>query len=325
MNTATLTAPRAAPSTSPQPLQWFWIVAWLAIGIAITTLVEFDWTQDIAAYADNLEVQADYDPGSLKAAWYLFLVYPLLDLLDNADYTLAALKAIIFSLFFVSQRKAFKTNLDCFLFISVLLLTPALAKNMTEYLRQGTALGIFLLAMSFPRRLVSIPLTVVAAVTHFVVALPVMAVCGAWVAKFFEPKKRSLLVFLPPLFLPGAALIFGLFGGGIISALAPDQVQDYLSGSRSNILGLLYLAFFAFYTGVQFSIFRSKAHLPVFIMFLVITASYSVLLNFGRTMAIVMPLHLAAALTLPTARSRYIDLLFVFTAGTAFAFAGSEG
>lgn len=319
MGTTTLPRPTTAPRVA-----LIWTGLWLAFGVAITTQINFDWTQDIAAYAENLEAQPDYETDSPKGAWYQYLVFPVMAQLGgNAEATLAAMKALIFALMFLSLRKTFRTGMDCALVLAVLLLTPALAHNMTEYLRQGTGLALLMLALSFPRRIVSIPLTAVAIFTHMAAALPALAYVCAWAVPAGK-KRKHLAAYVMPVALTGAALIFGLAGGDLIRALAPEEVQDYLSGSRSNVLGLLYLALLAGYAGVRYSVLDSRAHLPVFIMFLAATASYSVLLNFGRTISVALPFHLMAAMTLPTARARYIDLAAVFVAGAAFAFASAE-
>lgn len=300
---------------------FFWVLVWLVIANGVASLIDFDWTQDIAAYSETLESQTDDVLDTIKGGWYQYLVFPLREHLGDTERTLAALKAIILSLMFFSQRKSFRGHTGCLLFLAVLLLTPALAKNMTEYLRQGTAFGLLMLGLSFTWW-IAIPLTVLALFTHPATILPIGAVGAAWIVSKIRDRKLARPTVVLPVFLAGAAIVCGMFGGGLIRSLAFEEAQEYLSGSRSNFLALLYLAFFAAYTGIQYTAFRSRSHLPVFIMFLVITASYSVILNFGRTLSIVLPLHLAAAMTLPTTRARNIDLLAVFIAGTAFIFAG---
>jgi hypothetical protein len=299
-----------------------WIVVWLVLINVIAGQVDFDWRQDIVVYQETLDSQSDSVLDSSKGDWYRYLVYPLRERLGNTDSTLAALRGIILSLMFISQRRSLRSHIDCLLFLTALCVTPALVENMTQYLRQGTALGLLMLGLSFSAWWLAIPLIVLSLLTHPVTLLPVGAVCVSWLASRGRTSRQWPLQLSVLLGLVGLSIVCGMYGGGLLRSLEFEQARAYLSGSRSNHLGLLYLGTFAAWTGIQYGVFRSRPHLPVFVMFLVITASYSVLLNYGRTLSIVLPLHLAAGLALPTTRARCVDLAAICCAGSVYTMAG---
>jgi len=295
----------------------------------LTTTINFDFNQDIGAYYDNIERRDFY--GAFRADWtkefwYTFIVFPIHDLLKNVDLTFTVLKSIIGGLFFLSLRKFLRSPLDALLAIALITLTPALHENLVEYLRQGMAIGTFLLALSFTRRVVRWPLIALAVLQHPGVVFLLLCVLGGWILGRYlfnrSPNRRALIINPLLVFVIAAAAAgFGLVGGGVIRALPVASILGFLGGDRANILGALYLAAYASLVGYQAVVHRSAPHLTVFLGMLVLCTTYSTILDFGRAISLIVPLHLLAAMSLRPGPARLVDLLGVVVAGSLFLLA----
>lgn len=305
------------------------MIFWTVVAVLVTTTFNFDFTQDIGAYYDNIERRdfyGEYRADWTKAFWYTFIVFPLHDFIKNIDTTFYVIKGIIGGLFFLSLRIYLRSPLDAILAIAILSVTPALHENLVEYLRQGMAIGTFLLALSFSRRAVRWPLIVLAVLQHPGIVFLLLCVLGGWILArylFDRPRKRRGPVVNPLLVcvIATAAALFGLVGGGIIRALPVASILGFMGGDRANLLGAMYLAAYASFVGYQAVVHRSAPHVSVFLGVLVFCLTYATILDFGRAISLVVPLHLLAAMTLRPGPTRLIDLLGVVITGSLFLLA----
>jgi len=291
-----------------------WGVIFLAIANCVVSVIDFDRTQDIAAYAENIDNRSDQLLITEKGGWYRYLVFPLAQITGDTEVSLVIVRALTLTLMLSSQRHYFRNRFSCALFLVVLLVSPPLLDNLNEYLRQGTALGVLMLGVSLSPGLL-VPAAVVAILIHPAAVVPVAAIGLAFVVDSVGISKIWYSNHFFPLCFAAIAFTCGIYGVNLVSWLDIETANRFMSGSRENLFGLLFLAVLSAYTGLQYTANRSNAHLPVFIMFVIITSSYAVISDFGRTMALVFPFHLAAAMTLPAASNRYADFAVVLTAG----------
>lgn len=304
------------------------LLFWCVVIVIVSFNIQFDLTQDIGAYYRNIydySVSNEFTNDVVKQFWYRFFLYPLYSLTYDIDLTLAIVKSIIMLLFFISQKKFIWSNLDASLLIFVVVVTPALAENMEEYLRQGMAIGIFLLALSTPQSAVRLALVGISTFLHYMTAfLLISTIGGVYLGKFIANRENQNAFVVSPALVVMVAIgagVFGFLGSKFIFVLLFTDIPNFLGGDRSNVFAFLYLASYTSYVGIQAAYYRSIPHASVFVGLIIVSASYSAILDFGRAISLIAPLHLHAALTLYLFKDRVRDLLVMAVAGSVFLLA----
>lgn len=318
---------RAQSAPHSGGLRLFRACFWVLIAAVISTFLDFDWSQDIAAYYENLskrdlfgeEIAVDH-----KAYWYRFFVYPVQDHFGGIEVTLTIVKVVNISLFLIALRGWPQSHLEWAGVALVVLITPALFENFVEFLRQGTAIGVFLLGLSYKPRIARWPLFVLSVMLHGGVLLLLVAVlAGVGLSKIpFERIKTNLPFPVAPIAVMAVVLVAAL-GSPLWSEIigVVPGMFGFLSGSRGNPLGMLYLAAYATYLGFLVFVYRSSSHAPPFVGLLILCACYVVLTDFGRALSLILPLHLVAALTLTRPTLRVMDLVALFFGGSIYLIA----
>lgn len=303
------------------------IALWVLCAITLSNAIDFDWSQDISAYYQNIlnyDIYGELIRVDYKSPWYTYLVFPLTGLFGKVEITLSIIKSINVMLFVLAVRKKIQSQTEYAIVIAIILLIPAISENIFEYLRQGTAIGIFLFAISLDRQWARWILITLALFFHFGTGLLLAGSLGGHIiTKIFSRRIDGQANGHLALFYLFGITFFILIAGIIFSDLMRNLPGSelFLGGHRTNILAMLYLWGYACYLGFRFIAHRSTAHAVAYAGMLIICVLYTNILDFGRAMSLIVPLHLLAALTLKRRFSRFVDLIVVALGGSMFLLA----
>jgi hypothetical protein len=300
-----------------------WRLALIAAAVVfawLSSFIHFSWNQDASAYLANVEKYVWYGEmtqNEAKSYWYRYFVFPIFSMVRDAEATLIAIKAVIAGVLFYSLRNFARSFKDVAVLGFFIFFTPLLSENLTEYLRQGTAIATILLGFSFRSRLFRWALTGVGLFQHAAVAVIIVAeFCGSRGANFFLKRQPPGSIWaINPLLIGTvsiAAVTAGLFAGPFLKVLPFVGLVDFLGGQRGNVLAAIYLGAYMFYLGIFASYFRSAPHLTAFVGIGIVAIFYSLIIDFGRVLALVVPLHLRAGAALPVRGVREGDLVVMF-------------
>jgi hypothetical protein len=298
---------------------------WLLAGIVVIGLLQADYTQDIGSYRTNIAkmfIENEQYTGTIKAIWYEVFVSRVYKIVNNADVVIGFIKSLNFGLIYLSYRRYIKGALDATFVLVLLIFAPVISENIHEYLRQGMALGVFLLAMTSTNRLVGLALALLAVLIHQSAVFLILCIPLAYLLSrmcFFEsgePKRGGIIIIIGAVTVSALVCLLG------ISSAFPTYLTSaigFLGGSRQNTLGIFYLVGYAGYLGYRALAHGARLHFTAFVGLIIISALYPVILDFGRSLSIVMPLHIAAAMSLTHARDKYLDLAFISVVGLPLA------
>lgn len=321
-----LNNPRRRHELQPRHLGPVAILVCVVLAGFAAVAKDFNYTQDIAAYVENLKKYSQLNEitqNEYKSLWYRVIVLPLFSRVQDAKATLEILKAASLALFIVAMRRSLVTYLDAAIVVACLLFAPVLSDNFNEYLRQGMAVGVCLCAMSARNRLVALVLAALALAMHVSVAIYLVAAFlghGLQRLLFRRGKEWHQYVAIACLVAVIAAPALGILLAPSISKFAPAAMSPFLQGKRHNILGIVYLGGYSAYILAMALRSRSGPHCAAFIAVLAVGLSYSVILDFGRAIALIMPLHLRASVTLEKFHQRAMDIAVLAIFGLPLTF-----
>lgn len=300
-------------------------VAWAAVASLAANLVEIDWSQDLGAYSQNFQdifrgVQ-NVDRG-LKSLWYDYYIRPISFATNEEAIIIAIIKSNILLLFLVGYSKKIRSHKDAFIFTMLLCYCPIISENINEYLRQGVAIGLFLVAIRLSSNYLRVPLAILSISMHqSIIFIGLFYFIGFIFERFFSDRSGMRSSFVPYLISAGlaAALIFSFVGAPFDITLGFGS--SFLEGRRSNILGALSLFIYATYLAYKTLLHGSASgYAKPLVGALVICALYSSIGDIGRALSLVMPFHLLVALGQYDQSKRDLDLLAIVVMSFAFSY-----
>jgi hypothetical protein len=296
------------------------VLFWLTVAALLVSIPQIDWSQDLGAYEDNIArrfLRNEQTNDDAKSIWYSLIVGNIFYISGDAQITIQIMKSVVIGIIFFSYHKLLKDNLDAVIVIAMIGFAPVVSDNVHEYLRQGMAIGVFLLAISYPQPLVRWPLFLLAYSMHQAVLFVGVSVLLGYAFHRLGFDKAGRAKSSAIMSVVGAVIVSALLAlaGGALPILSfLNNLLGFLSGNRNNTLGAIYLIAYASYLGYRTLLHGTKMHSATLISMVIICSFYTTILDFGRSVSITMPLHIAAALSLERPRDRYLDLLAVFAA-----------
>jgi hypothetical protein len=299
--------------------------------------------QDIGAYRTNLYAGVVGD--SFKSAWYNYFLFPLRGIVTSVDLALRIVQVLIAILMTFSLRKGIQSWRDIFFASILIAIVPSMSDNHGEYLRQGSALALFMLAISiqsWPARLVIMSLSVIAhgVALYWIFCAFTPIVLFSVYRRFVRREhlhsrrafsRRHWIRETAPAWSLSAAIIVsivmasftvvGYFSLFNLAAFIPADYKVGLSGARTNLLGAAYLFTYGVYVGVVSLKRRSAPHWAVFVGAIVMAAAYGNLTDYGRAISLIVPLHVMATFTIDSRAWRALDFLAVAILGSLWLLA----
>jgi hypothetical protein len=281
-----------------------------------------DMGEDWESYYVNLDTD-DLRVETVKGYWYNYFAIPLGRILGSTERALLAIKLTTVSVFYWVYSRTARSPFDfCLIFVAIIYI-PTVSENYQEFLRQGTAMSLLLVALAFHRKVVKYGFYGIAVLFHFVSGLSACllmitdAVFSARIMKSEAHSNRSAMTVLYAILL--FSLLFCLAILGNQDALGELRMES-LQGDRSNMLAMACLASYAIYLLYQISHTTQQLHVVTFLLTCFVLAIYPAITDFGRSLSLVTPFHLAGTFLLQKQSDRVVDFLAAFGMGSIFTF-----
>ena len=294
---------------------------WLGLAALVVAIPEIEWSQDLRSYEDNiirLYINYEISEQDSKSIWYSYYLNNIFYITSSVETTIYLVKANIITLLLFSYRNVIQNNVDALITIVMLGVAPVVSENIHEYLRQGLAIGVFLMAMSYSRLPIRWSFIIVAYAVHQAILFVGLAVLVGYAFHrigFNDEGRAKGSAIIAVQFALALSAMLALGGSGLPFMSVVSGFFGFLSGSRDNTLGALFLFAYSAYLAYLALSHGSKMHCAAFAGMLIICSFYTLILDFGRSVSMVMPLHIAAALSMGEPRTRYLDLLAILAAG----------
>lgn len=311
-------------SKTHKPLSLLSFFIWLAFASLIVSSLAIDFSQDIGSYHQNIIdlYRGENSAGSsLKELWYKYYVRGMLIFSSSAAETITLIKINVVILFLIALRPSMKSHTDAFICVASVCFFPVISENVHEYMRQGLAIALFLIAMGLGKKNLQWSLFVLSILIHQSAIFLMLFYSGGYFFYRFTFDGRGL----PKgnyTYIAIALILSVMFFAFVGVPFAKDLSVyiEFLNGQRSNIFGALFLVGYASYLGYRTFFLGTVGYCRTLIAALIICAFYNSIGDLGRALSLVFPFHFHAAMNHHDLRQRYLEVLVILMAGVVVSF-----
>ena len=267
--------------------------------------------EDIESYYLNL-LDLNQQVSLNKFFWYTFIFLPLRLVFNDPVFLIKVFQCLL-SLFFLFliHRNSNISNLYLRVFlIFIFLFIPFMHDFYSQYLRESTAFLFFILSISLRNKIPIFLILIISVLCHYIAIFWIVAY---YFSLFLINRYKSSIILsvIYSIFFIVALSLCSLNYLDIISVKSffPETISYYLTGSRANFFGIIYLVAYIVYLLLNFFSYKLVFHSAALLLLFVNLSMYMEILDYGRSFHAPAILHLFASLRLYSEKGYVSDMI----------------